>query len=182
MMQITTTPLAGVLVITPKVHSDTRGYFLETFQQEHYTKQGMPPFVQDNMSRSKRHVLRGLHFQSTHAQGKLVWATRGEVWDVAVDVRQSSATFGKWFGILLNDENHLQLYIPPGFAHGFCVLSEEADFSYKCTDFYAPGAEHGIVWNDPALNIAWPIENPILSSKDAAYPSLHELPHEHLFA
>lgn len=138
--------------------------------------------MQDNYSRSKKNVLRGLHYQLPHPQGKLVGVTRGSVYDVVVDIRLSSPTFGNWFGIHLNDENQMQMYIPPGFAHGFCVLSDEADFYYKCTDFYAPGTEHGIIWNDEKLNIAWPISNPILSPKDEIYSSLYEIPHDQLFA
>jgi dTDP-4-dehydrorhamnose 3,5-epimerase len=174
-MKITTTPLPDLIIIEPQVFTDTRGYFVEVFQQERYTKHGMPTFVQDNLSHSKCGVLRGLHFQSPHAQGKLVWVTRGEVWDVAVDLRQRSATFGKWFGITLSAENHTQLYMPPGFAHGFCVLSADADFNYKCTDYYTADAEHGIAWNDPTLNISWPIKNPNLSPKDAVYPYFQDI-------
>jgi dTDP-4-dehydrorhamnose 3,5-epimerase len=180
-MKIMNSPLSGLIIIQPSVFSDSRGFFVEAFQQKRYLELGIPAFVQDNISRSKRHVLRGLHFQLPHEQGKLVWVTRGEVFDVSVDIRVSSPTFGKWFGITLSDENHTQMYIPPGFAHGFCVLSEEADFCYKCTDFYATSSEHGIAWNDPRLNINWPIKYPILSNKDENYPSLYELSHEELF-
>lgn len=180
-MNITKGPLPGLLIITPRVFHDERGYFYESFNQKPYLDAGIPPFVQDNHSLSKKNVLRGLHYQLPHAQGKLVFVTRGKVWDVVVDIRQSSPTFMKWFSIELSDENHQQLYIPPGFAHGFCTLSETADFAYKCTDFYTPGAEHGIRYDDPALNIPWPVETPILSDKDKVYPSLKDIPAENLF-
>lgn len=181
-MKIIETPFLGLIVIEPKLFADSRGYFFETYQQQRYSDHDLPAFVQDNVSRSTRNVLRGLHYQLPHAQGKLVWVTRGTVWDVVVDIRLSSPTFGQWYSITLSDQNHLQMYIPPGFAHGFCVLSDEADFHYKCTDFYTPACEYGIAWNDARLNIAWPIEQPILSPKDAAYPSLAEIPHDKLFA
>jgi len=181
-MNITPGPLAGLLLITPKVFTDSRGYFYEAFQQQRYTEQGIPHFVQHNVSRSKQQVLRGLHYQLPHAQGKLVGVTRGQVWDVAVDIRLSSPTFGKWFGITLSDDNPTQLYIPAGFAHGFCVLSDEADFYYKCTDFYAPHAERGIAWNDARLNIPWPVNHPVVAEKDNRYLPLHEIDHAHLFS
>lgn len=181
-MKITEAELPGLLIIEPKIFDDNRGYFFESFQQERYAEKGMAAFVQDNISRSKRNSLRGLHYQIPHAQGKLVWVIRGSIWDIVVDIRLSSPTFGKWFGMTLSDENHMQLYIPPGFAHGFCVLSDEADFYYKCTDYYKPLCEHGIAWNDPRLNIPWPVQNPILSPKDENYPSLHEIAHEQLYA
>jgi dTDP-4-dehydrorhamnose 3,5-epimerase len=179
MMNIETTPLAGLLIIQPKVFSDNRGFFYETYQQHHYTELGLPAFVQDNISRSSENVLRGLHYQYPHAQGKLVTVIKGTIFDVVVDIRQSSPTFGQWFSITLSDENHQQLYIPPGFAHGFCVLSPSADFCYKCTDFYHPENEHGILWNDPALNIAWPVSQPVLSNKDNQYPLLSEISRDH---
>lgn len=180
-MKISTTKLDGLIIIEPKVFHDARGYFFETFQTQRYAELGIPPFVQDNVSRSTKNVLRGLHYQLPHSQGKLVWVTRGSVWDVVVDIRLGSPTFGQWFGITLSDENHLQMYIPPGFAHGFCVLSDIADFHYKCTDFYTPGAEHGIRWNDPDIQIAWPITQPITSPKDDLYPALNEIAHDKLF-
>jgi len=180
-MKITAAPLEGLLIIEPKVFGDHRGYFYEVYQQNRYAEYGIPPFVQDNISRSKRNILRGLHFQFPHAQGKLVWVTRGSVWDVSVDIRVGSPTFGKWFGMTLSDENHTQLYIPPGFAHGFCVLSDEVDFHYKCTEYYFPDAERGIIWNDAQLNIQWPITNPILSAKDLTLPSFYEIANEKLF-
>lgn len=181
-MKITNAPLDGILIIEPRVFKDTRGFFYESFQQERYTNAGMPLFVQDNVSHSTANTLRGLHFQLPRSQGKLVWVTQGSVWDVMVDVRVSSPTFGEWFSITLSADHPTQVYIPPGFAHGFCVLSDSAIFHYKCTDYYAPACEHGIRWNDPKLNIAWPISNPVLSAKDSAYPTLDEMTHEQLFA
>lgn len=180
-MQVTQGPLDGLLIITPRLFHDDRGYFYESYHQTRYTSLGLPPLVQDNHSSSKKNVIRGLHYQLPAAQGKLVFVTRGKVFDVVVDIRQQSKTFGQWFGITLSDENHTQLYIPPGFAHGFCTLSDEADFAYKCTEFYTPTAEHGICYNDPNLNIPWPTTQPILSEKDRAYPTLASLPTEHLF-
>ncbi|MDY0249048.1 MAG: dTDP-4-dehydrorhamnose 3,5-epimerase [Pseudomonas sp.] len=175
-MKITTTALPGVLIIEPKAFGDARGFFLETFQSERYAKAGITlPFVQDNHSRSQRGVLRGLHLQRNRPQGKLVSVSRGAVFDVAVDIDPQSATFGQYAGIELSDDNHLQLWIPPGYAHGFCVLSEVADFQYKCTDFYYPEDEAGIIWNDPDVNITWPLDNPLLSEKDQKLPRLHEL-------
>jgi dTDP-4-dehydrorhamnose 3,5-epimerase len=162
------TGLPGVLLLEPKVFGDARGFFMETWQAARYAEAGMPErFVQDNHSRSRRGVLRGLHYQLTQPQGKLVWVTRGAVFDVAVDVRQGSPQFGRWYGCQLDDVNHRQLYIPPGFAHGFCVVSEEADFFYKCTDYYHPQSERGIAWNDPAIGIDWPpLPEVALSGKD----------------
>ena len=175
-MKITTTALPGVLIIEPKAFGDARGFFLETFQSERYAKAGITlPFVQDNHSRSQRGVLRGLHLQSNRPQGKLVSVSRGSVFDVAVGIDPQSATFGQYVGVELSDDNHLQLWIPPGYAHGFCVLSEVADFQYKCTDFYYPEDEAGIIWNDPDVNIAWPLDNPLLSEKDQKLPRLREL-------
>jgi dTDP-4-dehydrorhamnose 3,5-epimerase len=181
-MNITNTPLQGLIIIEPDIFTDNRGYFFEVYQQQRYAEWGIPHFIQDNMSRSKRDTLRGLHYQLPHSQGKLVGVTRGTVWDVVVDIRVSSPTFGQWFSTTLSDENHRQIYIPPGFAHGFCVLSDEADFYYKCSDFYAPSCEQGIAWNDTRLNIPWRVKNPVLSPKDEVYPSLHEISHEKLFA
>jgi len=181
-MKITAGPLSGLLILEPNVFKDERGYFYEVFQAKRYAEMGMPPFVQDNFSHSTRNIIRGLHFQKPHPQGKLVYVTQGHVFDVAVDIRKSSATFGKWFGIHLSDENHIQLYIPPGFAHGFCTLSDEANFNYKCTEYYFPESETGIAYNDKQLNIAWPVENPILSDKDKKLPCLHECENDRLFA
>lgn len=151
------TGLPGVLVIEPTVFGDARGYFMETFQKEEFAAAGITDeFVQDNQSKSSRGVLRGLHFQKEHTQGKLVRVTKGEVFDVAVDCRPSSATFGKWVGVTLSAENKKQFYVPKGFAHGFLVLSDEAEFCYKCTDYYDPTAEGGIPYNDPTVNVEWP--------------------------
>jgi dTDP-4-dehydrorhamnose 3,5-epimerase len=176
-MKVTTTELPGVLVLEPRVFGDARGFFMESFNQRAFNEAvGQDvQFVQDNHSRSSRGVLRGLHYQlPPHAQGKLVRVTAGKVWDVAVDLRRGSATFGRWFGTELSGENHRQMWIPPGFAHGFVVLSDSADFLYKTTDYYAPQAERSVRWNDPTLQIAWPkldIEF-ALSGKDAAAPEL----------
>ena len=180
-MDVKPGPFAGLLIITPRLFHDHRGYFYESFNQQRYTDLGIPSFVQDNNSLSKKNVLRGLHYQKPNAQGKLVFVTRGKVLDVVVDIRQSSNTFGQWFSIELSDVNHTQLYIPPGFAHGFCTLADNTDFAYKCTEGYAPGTEHGIAYNDPALNIAWPVAEPVLSDKDKIYPNLADVPAEHLF-
>ena len=151
------TGLPGVLVIEPTVFGDARGYFMETFQKEEFAAAGITDeFVQDNQSKSSRGVLRGLHFQKEHTQGKLVRVTKGEVFDVAVDCRPNSATFGKWVGVTLSEENKKQFYVPKGFAHGFLVLSDEAEFCYTCTDYYDPTAEGGIPYNDPTVNVEWP--------------------------
>ena len=175
-MNVIETALPGVLIIEPKAFGDHRGFFLETFQVERYREAGITlPFVQDNHSRSQRGVLRGLHFQKTRPQGKLVSVSRGAVYDVAVDIDPSSATYGKFVGVELNDDNHRQMWVPPGYAHGFCVLSEVADFQYKCTDFYFPADEGGLAWNDPDVGIPWPIEAPQLSAKDANNPRLRDL-------
>lgn len=174
-MQVSSTLLPGVLLIEPRVFGDSRGFFLETYQEDRYRDAGIPlRFVQDNQSRSKRGVLRGLHLQRKHPQGKLVRAASGRVWDVAVDVDSRSPTFRKWVGVELSDENHRQLYVPPGYAHGFVVLSETADFAYKTTDYYHPEDEVGIRWNDPDLAIAWPIDAPIVSDRDSKNPPLNE--------
>ena len=165
----------------PDVYSDERGFFLETWNSTHYEKAGIKDsFVQDNVSFSKKGVLRGLHFQYPQSQGKLVLVLSGEVVDVAVDIRNDSPTFGQWISEVLSDVNHRQMYVPPGFAHGYCVTSETAVFSYKCTDFYNPGSEGGIIWNDPDINIDWPMEEPILSPKDADYPRLKDIRDEKL--
>lgn len=169
-MKINKTNLEGVLHIEPKVFGDTRGFFLETYNKERYMAAGFPDveFVQDNHSRSGRGVLRGLHFQVNHPQGKLVQVTSGSVFDVAVDIRLGSPTFGQWYGSVLSEENHHQLWVPPKFAHGFCVLSESADFLYKCTDYYRPDDENGLSWNDAEVGINWPLKEPLLSDKDRA--------------
>ncbi|WP_299416542.1 dTDP-4-dehydrorhamnose 3,5-epimerase [Acaryochloris sp. IP29b_bin.148] len=175
-MNVITTPLPGVLVFEPRVFTDPRGFFMETYHQQRYRDAGIQEqFVQDNHSRSGQGTLRGLHFQLHHPQGKLVRVIAGEVFDVAVDIRQGSPWFGQWFGEHLSAENKKQMYIPPGFAHGFCVLSPSADFMYKCTDFYYPEDQQGIVWDDPDLAIDWPLQQPTLSAKDVALPKLHDL-------
>lgn len=168
-------------MLEPRVFGDDRGYFLETWSSERYERAGIPgPFVQDNVSFSKRGVLRGLHYQHPHSQGKLVQVLSGRVIDVAVDIRVGSPGFGQWVGEELSEANHRQMYIPPGFAHGYCVTSQTAVFSYKCTDFYNPAAEGGIVWNDPDLEINWPVTEPIVSRRDAEYPQLKDIPEEKL--
>ncbi|MCL5779512.1 MAG: dTDP-4-dehydrorhamnose 3,5-epimerase [Firmicutes bacterium] len=180
-MNVLETKLPGVLIIEPDVFGDARGYFMETWQQARYAQAGLPGhFVQDNLSFSTRGVLRGLHFQNPNAQGKLVFVLQGEVFDVAVDIRAGSPTFGQWVGVTLSSENKRQLYIPEGFAHGFCVTSETALFAYKCTDFYNPAAEGGIIWNDPDIGIDWPVEKPVLSPKDNVYPKLKDISRERL--
>lgn len=167
-MQVTKTKIPDVLLITPKVFGDKRGFFLESFHVNRYSEVGIVgPFVQDNHSRSAQGVLRGLHFQKQYPQGKLVYVTQGSVFDVAVDIRRDSPTFGQWVGVTLSAEHHQQLYVPPGFAHGFCVLSDSADFHYKCTDYYHPEDEGSLRWDDPDIGIAWPIQQPQLSAKDA---------------
>jgi dTDP-4-dehydrorhamnose 3,5-epimerase len=172
-MRLLPTGHPELLLIEPDVHRDARGFFLESYHARRYAELGVSgEFVQDNHSRSGRAVLRGLHYQLDHPQGKLIRVASGRVFDVAVDIREGSPHFGRWFGVELTGENHYQLYIPPGFAHGFCVLSEQADFLYKCTDYYAPGDEYGIAWNDPALAIAWPEMDYLLSDKDRGYPLL----------
>jgi dTDP-4-dehydrorhamnose 3,5-epimerase len=169
-MKIIETSLPGVLILEPKVFGDERGFFVETYREQVFAEAGLNlTFVQDNQSRSRRGVLRGLHYQLQQPQGKLVRAARGRVFDVAVDVRRGSPTFGQWFGAILDDESHRQMYIPPGFAHGFVVLSEVADFIYKCTDYYHPQSENGIRWDDPDVAIEWPreiLEKIILSERD----------------
>jgi len=176
-VEVMATALPGVLLIRPRVFGDERGFFLETFSAERYRQAAgiEQPFVQDNHSRSQRGVLRGLHFQRTRPQGKLVGVARGSVFDVAVDIDPASPTCGRHVGVELSDANHLQLWIPPGYAHGFCVLSEVADFVYKCTDYYRPEDEGGLAWNCPHLGIPWPIDVPLLSAKDQCYPGLDQL-------
>ena len=168
-MKVIATAIPEVLIIEPKVFGDARGFFYESFNQQAFNEATGTDhkFVQDNHSRSSRGVLRGLHYQIQQPQGKLVRAARGAVFDVAVDVRKASPTFGKWVGVELSEDNHRQLWVPPGFAHGFVVLSESADFLYKTTDYYAPAYERSIVWNDPAIGIEWPLSaEPSLSAKD----------------
>jgi dTDP-4-dehydrorhamnose 3,5-epimerase len=167
------TELPGVILVEPTVHQDHRGFFLETYHREKYADGGIDAtFVQDNHSRSKRGILRGLHAQGRRPQGKLVRVVEGSVYDVAVDIRRGSPTCARWVGVVLTAENFYQLWVPPGFAHGFCVLSEAAQVEYKCTDLYVPEDELSVAWNDPEIGIAWPIEHPTLSPKDAAAPRL----------
>lgn len=173
------TSIDGVYVIETKVFGDNRGYFMETYNKKQFAEVGLDiDFVQDNQSKSSKGVLRGLHFQTKHSQGKLVRVTEGEVFDVAVDLRKASKTYGKWEGVVLSAENKKQFYIPKGFAHGFLVLSDEATFTYKCTDFYAPEYDGGVMWNDPEIGIEWPldrIDNVILSEKDKNHKNLRDL-------
>ncbi len=174
-MRFLTTSLAGVLLIEPDVYRDARGFFLETWHERKYAEAGISgPFVQHNHSHSTRNTLRGLHAQRQHPQGKLVRAVEGEMFDVAVDIRRGSPTFGRWTGVLLSGENFRQLWIPPGFAHGFCVLSKRLHVDYKCTDFYDGSDELAVAWNDPDIGIEWPISTPVLSNKDAAARRLCE--------
>ena len=177
-MKFTPLPtLPEVILIEPDLYQDARGSFSETYQAERYGRHGVPStFVQDNLSYSAcRGVLRGLHYQLGRPQGKLVWVVQGEVFDVAVDIRRGSSTFGKWVGVSLSSEKCHQLYIPEGFAHGFCVTSETAVCLYKCTDYYAPTEERGIRWNDPFLKITWPVSDLLLSERDRVYPTLHAI-------
>lgn len=171
------TSLPGVLEIRPKMFQDARGFFMETYHLQTFAELGIPDvFVQDNHSRSVRYTLRGLHYQLRHPQAKLCRVTEGEVLDVAVDIRAGSPTFGKWTSVILSTRNQNQIYIPAGFAHGFIALTDIVQFLYKCSDFYAPGDEYGIRWNDPDLNIPWSVSNPLISDKDAAYPTLADIP------
>jgi dTDP-4-dehydrorhamnose 3,5-epimerase len=167
-MQFLPTELAGVIVIEPRAFEDERGYFMETFHKQKFAAAGIDvEFVQDNHSRSRRGVLRGLHYQLAYPQGKLVRAVAGKIFDVAVDLRRSSPTFARWYGCELTESNRRQMYIPPGFAHGFCVLSDAADVIYKCTQLYHPEDERTLLWNDSSLGIQWPVANPVVSPKDA---------------
>ena len=169
------TPLPGVILIEPKLFADDRGFFMETFHAERFADAGIPDhFVQDNHSRSRRGVLRGLHYQEPQPQGKLVRCTRGVLFDVAVDIRRESPHFAKWYGVELSEENRLSLWIPPGFAHGFCAMTDDADLVYKCTETYRGESDRAIVWNDPEIGIVWPLRDPILSTKDAAAPRLRD--------
>jgi dTDP-4-dehydrorhamnose 3,5-epimerase len=176
-MNVIETNLKDCVIIEPKVFGDERGFFLETFNADRYANMAgiVLPFVQDNHSRSSKAVLRGLHFQKTKPQGKLVRVVRGEVYDVAVDIRRGSPTYGQWEAVILSEENKIQFWVPPGFAHGFVVLSETADFEYKCTDYYDPHDEGSLLWDDSDLNIPWPIDDPKLSEKDANAPLLADL-------
>jgi dTDP-4-dehydrorhamnose 3,5-epimerase len=180
-MKIVTTSIEGIFIIEPKVFNDSRGFFMETYNRNKYIKAGIDTvFVQDNLSYSVKDTVRGLHFQIKNPQAKLIQVITGEIFDVAVDIREGSATFGKWTGFHLSDRNKRQLFVPKGFAHGFCVLSETAHFLYKCSDFYAPDDEGGIIWSDPAIGIDWPVENPIISEKDKQYSNLSYLTKEQL--
>ncbi|MBI5675965.1 MAG: dTDP-4-dehydrorhamnose 3,5-epimerase [Nitrospirae bacterium] len=178
-LKFTETALPGLIIIETETLKDSRGFFMETFHQKKYADIGISrPFVQDNFSRSCKGTLRGLHYQLNHPQAKLVYVTTGEIYDVALDIRRGSPTFGKWAGVYLSSENGRQLFIPEGFAHGFCVLSETADFIYKCTDLYHQGDDHGILWSDPELNIDWPVKDPLLSTKDSRQLPLKDMPQE----
>ena len=175
-MKVTETPLSGAKIIEPDVFGDHRGFFLESWNARRYAEHGLPErFVQSNLSRSKKNVLRGLHFQQPQAQGKLVYVLEGAVFDVAVDIRHGSPTFGQWHGVTLSADNFRQFYVPEGFAHGFCVLSDSALFAYHCTQAYAPQYDAGILWNDPDIGIQWPIEQPLLSEKDRQLPRLADI-------
>ena len=176
-----TTELPEVVMVTPRVFADKRGFFMETFSAQRYAEHGSRgPFVQDNYSHSTAGILRGLHFQLRRPQAKLVSVIWGEIYDVAVDIRVGSPTFGRWVGQILSDQNRLQLYIPEGFAHGFCVLSEKADVMYKCTDYYDAGDDRGLLWSDPDVGIAWPVTAPTVSVKDARYACLRDIPRDDL--
>ena len=180
-MNIITTSLEDVLIIEPRIFKDNRGFFMETYNQNKYQKSGINRlFIQDNLSYSVRGTLRGLHFQINHPQAKLVQVITGEIFDVAVDIRKDSPSFGRWTGVVLSDQNKRQMFIPEGFAHGFCVISETAHFLYKCSNFYAPDDEGGIIWSDPDIGINWPVKNPVISEKDKHNPRLCELLPEQL--
>lgn len=181
-MNVITCDIGGLMIFEPKVFGDTRGFFLETYNQRRYWEAGLTAtFVQDNLSFSRRGILRGLHFQNPNPQGKLLQVLQGEVFDVAVDLRRHSPTFGRWHGVTLSADNKRQFYVPPGFAHGFQVVSETALFSYKCTELYSPKDEMSLRWDDPELGIPWPVANPLLSEKDTKAPRLRELPPEKVF-
>ena len=180
-MKVTPTSLPDVIIIEPSAFEDRRGFFMETYHQKRYEHANIRCiFVQDNLSHSVRGILRGLHYQLQYPQAKLVQVTNGSIFDVAVDIRQGSQTFGKWVGAHISDKNRHQIFVPEGFAHGFCVLSETADVIYKCTDFYAPDDEGGILWSDPNIGIDWPITDPVLSDKDSQYSCLRDVPPERL--
>lgn len=175
-MNIIKTKLSGVVIVEPKVFGDSRGFFKEIFHKQRYAEAGIcTEFVQDNYSRSSKGVLRGMHFQKKKPQGKLIQCLRGEILDVILDIDKNSSTYGQYESIKLSDENHRQIYMPPGYAHGFCVLSEMADISYKCTEIYDPNDEGGVAWNDPNVDIKWPVPDPVLSAKDLNHPHLKDL-------
>jgi len=181
-MRVIETKLQGVLIVEPKVFEDQRGFFFESYSYREYAAHGIGDvFVQDNHSRSVQGSLRGLHYQTPPGQAKLVRVALGEVFDVAVDIRWGSPTFGQWVGVILSAENKRQLYIPPGFAHGFCVTSEVADFLYKCSNYYSPQDERGIAWDDPDLAIEWPVANPLLSQRDQRHPRLRQADHDYCY-
>ena len=180
-MKVSTTALPDVLIIEPKIFEDRRGFFMETYHQKRYEQFKIDcNFVQDNFSHSVHGILRGLHYQLHYPQAKLIQVIHGAIFDVAVDIRQGSPTFGKWIGVNITDENRQQIFIPKGFAHGFCVLSETADVLYKCTDFYAPDDEGGILWSDQSIGIDWPVTDPMLSDKDSKYSCLEDVSPERL--
>jgi dTDP-4-dehydrorhamnose 3,5-epimerase len=182
-MNVLSCDIPGLLIVEPKVFGDARGFFMETWNRRSYREAGIDlDFVQDNVSRSRRGTLRGLHFQNPNAQGKLLQVLEGEVFDVAVDIRRSSPAFGRWYGLILSAENRRQFYVPPGFAHGFEVLSDTVLFHYKCTGFYSPKDELAIRWNDAEIGIQWPIKEPLLSERDTKALRLSEVPPERLFA
>jgi dTDP-4-dehydrorhamnose 3,5-epimerase len=182
-MKVLTCDISGLLIIEPTVFGDARGFFLETWNLLRYREAGIAEdFVQDNVSFSRRGILRGLHSQNPKPQGKLLEVLQGEVFDVAVDIRRNSPTFGKWHGLMLSGENKRQFYVPPGFAHGFAVLSETALFHYKCTEFYSPKDEMALRWNDPDIGIKWPLKDPLLSERDAKGLLLRDAPPERLFS
>ena len=177
MIRTVPTELSGVIIVEPRVFADARGFFLETWNRQHFQESGIDAdFVQDNHSQSVAGVLRGLHYQIERPQGKLIWVIRGEIFDVGVDLRRSSPTFGRWTSVRLSAENRRQLYFPPGFAHGFCALSPEVEVIYKCSDYYQPALERTICWNDPQLGIDWPIAAPLLSPKDVQGLSFADAP------
>jgi len=174
-MQIKPTPLEGMLILEPRIFEDERGYFMETHHRQRFQSADIDcTFVQDNLSFSKKNVLRGLHFQKTKPQAKLIQAVSGGIFDVGVDLRKGSPTFGKWFGVVLSEENKRQFFVPEGFAHGFCVLSQSAHVAYKCSDFYDPQDEGGLHWSDPDIAIDWPLKDPILSAKDCQFGYLKD--------
>jgi dTDP-4-dehydrorhamnose 3,5-epimerase len=180
-MKVVETALKGVLIIEPDVYKDNRGFFMETYNRERYHSHGITHrFVQDNLSYSVRGTLRGLHYQLENQQAKLVQVIEGEIFDVAVDIRPDSPQFGEWIGVRLSSENNRQLFVAEGYAHGFCVLSKTAYFMYKCSDYYAPQYEGGVLWSDPEIGIQWPIADPILSDKDAGFSHLAHIDHERL--
>ncbi len=182
-MKVRKTELEGLLLIEPRLWHSRRGFFFEAYNRRDFVEAGIPTvFVQDNHSRSRRNTLRGMHYQAPpHAQDKLVRVVSGEIFDVAVDLRHGSPTFGRWAGFRLSSSNHLSLFIPEGFAHGFCVIGDSAEVLYKCSDFYAPECERGFCWNDPLVHIEWPVKTPLLSERDAAHPGFAELPRDFLF-